>query len=112
MVGWSLTPCQTLQARHSPLKQRHIKVADARSRAAAAAAAALTASQSDSERSAVLAARMLGNMQAAEQRRLEVQQAQRARLNAKSELIMSRLVSASAAFCRHVCCSVGSTCAG
>ncbi|WIA29010.1 hypothetical protein OEZ86_011527 [Tetradesmus obliquus] len=86
-----------MEARHSPLKQRHIKVADARSRAAAAAAAALTASQSDSERSAVLAARMLGNMQAAEQRRLEVQQAQRARLNAKSELIMSRLAHCQAA---------------
>uniref|UniRef100_A0A383WBG9 Uncharacterized protein n=1 Tax=Tetradesmus obliquus TaxID=3088 RepID=A0A383WBG9_TETOB len=88
---------RAMEARHSPLKQRHIKVADARSRAAAAAAAALNASQSDSERSAVLAARMLGNMQAAEQRRLEVQQAQRARLNAKSELIMSRLAHCQAA---------------
>lgn len=37
---------------------------------------------------------MLDNMQAAEQRRLEVQQAQRARLSAKSELVMSRLVGA------------------
>jgi hypothetical protein len=37
---------------------------------------------------------MLDNMQAAEQRRLEAQQAQRARLSAKSELVMSRLVRA------------------
>jgi hypothetical protein len=93
IVRWLLMHFKTLQARRSPLKQRHVKLADVRSRAAAAAAAALTASQSDSERSAVLAARMLGNMQAAEQRRLEVQQAQRARLTAKSELIISRLVS-------------------
>lgn len=81
------------QARRSPLKHRRIKLADVRDRAAAAAAAALAASQSDSERSVVLASRMLANMQAAEQRRLQAQRAQRERLAAKSDLVMTRLVS-------------------
>lgn len=83
------------QRSEDPLTRRQSKLAEMRSKAASAAAAAaaqLAASQSDSERSAFLAQRMLHNMQKAEQRRFEAQQAQRARLAAKKELIMTRLV--------------------
>eukprot|EP00879_Flechtneria_rotunda_P013903 GHRR01014520.1.p1 GENE.GHRR01014520.1~~GHRR01014520.1.p1 ORF type:complete len:850 (+),score=337.18 GHRR01014520.1:158-2707(+) len=78
------------ERRLSPMKQRRVKLADMRGKAAAAAAA-LASSQSDSERSAVLAARMLANMQAAEQRRLEAQQARHEKLASKNELVFSRL---------------------
>eukprot|EP00775_Hariotina_reticulata_P010274 gene10274-10433_t len=69
------------------------KLADTRSKAAAAAmaAAASNTAYTDGERSAMLAARMLDNMQAAERRRLEAREAQRARLAARNELVMTRL---------------------
>ncbi|KAF8072855.1 hypothetical protein HT031_000515 [Scenedesmus sp. PABB004] len=79
----------------SPARGSRIRVADLRGRVAAAAAIA-AAGQDDGERSAALAARMLANMQAAEERRLQARAAQRARLVAKSELIMGRLAQAHA----------------
>lgn len=87
--------CLRMQRPHPSRARRNLQLAETRSKVAAAAATAavqLAASQTDSERSSFLAQRMLQNMQAAEQRRLEAQQAQRARLAARNDLIMTRLV--------------------
>jgi hypothetical protein len=91
-------PAQQARSSKTKLQQRtgH-KLADMRSKTAAAAAATAAVSHppyTDGERSAMLAARMLDNMQAAERRRLEAREAKRARLAARNELVMTRLVRA------------------
>jgi len=85
-------PLQGSSCHRSPRRLRQACLADIRRRAAEAAAT-LSTTQTDYENTSALAARLLSSMEAATQRRREAQEMKRARLAARTDLLLQRLVS-------------------